>query len=500
MRERRILVYASIAQDASLACKVLASAGLDTAVCSGSEAMLEALGEGAAALLVVEEVIAGAAIQPLKRFVDQQPAWSDLPILVLTKRGADSLEAQRAAEYLGNVTLLERPVRTIALVTAARSALRARERQYQVRLAEQRKDEFLATLAHELRNPLAPIRTATAIVRQLQPPAETGRQMDVIDRQTLHLTRLVDDLLDVARISTGKVALDPQRTPLRAVVTHALELARTALQEKRHRLEVRQPEGDAVLQADHARVVQSVANLLVNAAKYTPPEGLVELDVSLAGDRVVFRVRDNGRGLAAGSLDKIFEMFAQAPAPGEPPAGLGIGLNLARRFAELHGGTLTASSAGLGRGSEFMLSLPVLAPQDGPMADGAQGAPAGTAVQAERKILVVDDNNDAADTLGELLSLYGFDVMVAYDGAEAVEKVAAARPDIVLMDIGMPRMDGYQAARLIRDRAQEVRLYALTGWGQALDRRRAEDAGFHHHFVKPVDVDALVERLRSSRP
>ena len=493
--ERRILIYPAVAQDGLLASKVLASVGIETLVCNGSEGVLAALAEGAGALLVVEEVIAGAAIQPLKRFVDAQPAWSDLPILVLTKRGADSVEAQRAVEHLGNVTLLERPVRTIALISAAHSALRARERQYQVRLADQRKDEFLATLAHELRNPLAPIRTSVSIIRHLQPSDAVRKLADIVDRQVVHLTRLVDDLLDVARITTGKVALNSTHTTLSAVITHALEIAASFVQEKGHRLEVAQPSVDVALEADHARVVQSVANLLVNAAKYTPPHGRIDLTASVEGKTVTFRVRDNGRGLEPASLTRIFDLFAQAKSPDEPLSGLGIGLNLARKFAEMHGGSITATSDGLGHGSEFSLTLPVVVGVEEPASgSGAQAAADGA---VGRRVLVVDDNKDAADTLEAFLTLEGFTVAVAYDGAAALEKVQSHVPDVVLMDIGMPRMDGYEAARMVRAAGHPVRLIALTGWGQALDKAKAQQAGFDHHLVKPVDLATIVEVLKA---
>ena len=492
--ERRILIYPAVAQDGLLAGKVLSSVGIETLICRGTEAVLAALAEGAGALLVVEEVISGAALQPLKRFVEAQPAWSDLPILVLTKRGADSVEAQRAIEHLGNVTLLERPVRTIALISAAHSALRARERQYQVRLADQRKDEFLATLAHELRNPLAPIRTSISLIRRLQPSQEVRKLADVVDRQAVHLTRLVDDLLDVARITTGKVALNAAHTTLSAVVTHALEIAASPMREKAHQLEVVRPPEDFTLDADHARIVQSLANLLVNAAKYTPPRGHITLTASVEAPLVTFRVRDDGRGLEPASLTRIFELFAQAKAADEPPTGLGIGLNLARKFAELHGGSITATSAGLGQGSEFVLTLPVVVgveqPQSGVAPPATDGAGAGC------RVLVVDDNKDAADTLEAFLSMEGFDVAVAYDGVEALAKVQSHAPDVVLMDIGMPRMDGYEAARMLRASGRPVRLIALTGWGQALDKVKAQQAGFDRHFVKPVDLATIVDALR----
>ena len=490
----RILIYVSTAQDGVLATRVLGAAGIETFVCTGIPGVVAELGRGCGALLMAEEVIRGAALLPLRAYVQAQPAWSDLPILVLTTRGSDSIDAQRAVETLGNVSLLERPVRTIGLISAVHSALRARERQYQVRLADQRKDEFLATLAHELRNPLAPIRTSMSIISRLQPLPEIARLSAIVDRQVMHLTRLVDDLLDVARITTGKVVLQAQRTTLRSVLTHALEISSSAMQDKGHRLTVVQPEEEHPMDADHARIVQSLANLLGNAAKFTPQDGEILVTATVQGPMAQFSVRDNGKGLQGKSLETIFELFAQAPTPGEPSSGLGIGLNLARRFAQMHGGTIEASSEGLGRGSTFVLSLPVVVAQE-----AARSAPAAAPADHtdRRRILVVDDNADAADTLQAFLDIEGFSTAVAYDGQAAVEAVRSDPPDVVLMDIGMPRMDGYEAARRIRAATQGIRLIALTGWGQELDRQKAELAGFDRHFVKPVDLQKLLECLET---
>ena len=330
---------------------------------------------------------------------------------------------------------------------------------------------------------------------RLRPCGEVEKLADIVDRQVVHLTRLVDDLLDVARITTGKVALNSMRTTLAAVITHALEIASSSVQEKGHLLEVSQPHEAYALDADHARIVQSVANLLVNAAKYTPAGGTISLVATVEGPVVTFRVRDNGRGLEADSLNRIFEMFAQAKSPDEPLSGLGIGLNLARKFAEMHGGTISAASEGLGKGSEFVLTLPVVAGVQAPDAPAAD--PAADCGGDGRRVLVVDDNSDAADTLEALLQMEGFAVTVAYDGASAVHKVEAEHPDIVLMDIGMPRMDGYEAARVIRAGGRPVRLIALTGWGQELDKARAQEAGFDYHFVKPVDLPTLLAALKT---
>jgi len=494
--ERRIVICAPTGRDAALTASVLQSVGIHSIVCANSNELMEQLPLGAGALLLVEEVVSGAAMRPLAEYVAAQPTWSDIPILLLTRSGADSLDVQRAVEYLGNVTLVERPVRAIALITATRSAVRARERQYQVRDADKRKDEFLATLAHELRNPLAPIRTSMGILKHLYPDSgQITEVRHVVDRQVGHLTRLVDDLLDVARITSGKVTLKKEKITLESVVNHAVEISGSVMESKQHRLEVRKPDKPFLLQADHARLVQSVANLLVNAAKFTPYDGHIVLRAEVTGPVVTFRITDNGIGLEPSSLARIFELFAQTPVPGEAPTGLGIGLSLARQFAEMHGGTLRAHSEGLGRGSEFVLALPVVL-------EGEQPAPAVQAAapdlpEKSQKILVVDDNVDAANTLGGLLGMDGFTVTTAYNGIAAVAAAEAHSPDIVVMDIGMPGMDGYDAARLIRQQPgnENIVLIALTGWGQSTDKTRASLAGFNHHLVKPVDYDSLMACL-----
>lgn len=496
--ERRIVICTPTGQDAALTSRVFRSVNIGSMVCRDTSELLEQLPRSAGALLLAEEVISGSAMRPLAEYVAGQPTWSDLPILLLTRSGADSLDVRRAVDRLGNVTLLERPVRTIALISAARSAIRARERQYQVRDADQRKDEFLATLAHELRNPLAPIRTSMGILKHLQPDSDpVTRLRNVVDRQVTHLTRLVDDLLDVARITSGKVVLKKDRITLRSVVNHAVELSSSAMEAKKHRLDVSETESDYLLNADHARLVQSVANLLVNAAKFTPHQGHIVLRTQVDGDTVTFSVRDNGIGLEPVSLTRIFDLFAQTPVPGEAPTGLGIGLSLARQFAEMHGGTLHAVSDGLGRGSEFVLTLPVVVGhKQSPLSEDVAVVTPAIAGRF-RKVLVVDDNVDAADTLNALLGMDGFSVSTVYDGVAAVTQARAIAPDVVIMDIGLPGMDGYDAARLIRQQPGGARilLIALTGWGQSTDRQRASEAGFDHHLVKPVDYELLVKCL-----
>ncbi|AYQ28343.1 MULTISPECIES: response regulator [unclassified Polaromonas] len=496
--ERRIVICAPTGRDGALTAKVLQSVGIHSIVCANSDELMQQLPLGAGAVLLVEEVVSGSGMRPLAEYVATQPTWSDIPILLLTRSGADSLDVQRAVEHLGNVTLVERPVRTIALITATRSAVRARERQYQVRDADKRKDEFLATLAHELRNPLAPIRTSMGILKHLYPESGQITQVrNVVDRQVSHLTRLVDDLLDVARITSGKVTLKKGEITLQSVVNHAVEISGSAMESKQHRLEVQEPDTPYLLDADHARLVQSVANLLVNAAKFTPPGGHIVLRAEVEGPVVTFRVTDNGIGLEPASLAKIFDLFVQTPVPGEAPTGLGIGLSLARQFAGMHGGTIHATSEGLGRGSEFVLTLPVVL-QAVPPALELPVPVAAPALQGNaKKILIVDDNVDAANTLAALLGMDGFAVTTAYDGVAAVAAAQAGTPDVVVMDIGMPGMNGYDAARLMRQQphSDKMVLVALTGWGQSTDKTLAAQAGFNHHLVKPVDYESLMSCL-----
>jgi signal transduction histidine kinase/CheY-like chemotaxis protein len=496
--EKRVLMYGPPGRDAAVAEKMFAAVGIEVAHCAAQQALAQQLEQGAGALMLGEEALSPALLAVLSAFLDRQPPWSDLPILLLAKHGAESLEAQRAVEKLGNVTLLERPVRAMALLSAGRSALRARARQYEMRALDQRKDEFLAALAHELRNPLAPIRNATSIIERMHPTPQVVKLVGIVDRQVSHLKRLVDDLLDVARITNGKLELQRSVTTVAKVLLHAIEIAQEGITAKGHRLTLEQPPGEVELHADHVRLVQSVANLLVNAAKFTPPAGEIVLAVRVDAHVVRFSVRDTGKGLEPDFLGRIFQMFAQSRTVGEPTSGLGLGLHLTRAFAQLHGGSLEARSDGPGRGSEFVLSLPVVVQLEHAFA---------TERRPDRgplpgKILVVDDNVDAANTLGALLALQGAVVEIAHDGAQAVTAVKTHAPDAVVMDIGMPVMNGYDAARAIRAALAEraPTLIALTGWGQYSDKALAREAGFDFHFVKPLDIEELVgclSRVRS---
>jgi signal transduction histidine kinase/ActR/RegA family two-component response regulator len=496
--ERRILVYGRPGRDAALTEKVFGAASLKVSHCQSPQELAAQLHEGVGALMLREESLCPAVMAAVSAYLEGQPPWADLPILLLAKHGADSLESRRAIERLGNVTLLERPVRTMALISAAQSALRARERQYEMRALNQRKDEFLAALAHELRNPLAPIGNAMAILQRLHPSPQTERLSGMVDRQVRHLKRLVDDLLDVARITNGKLELQRSLTTVDKVIEHAVEIAQEGITAKAHRLTIEAPEGRTELHADHVRMVQSLANLLVNAAKFTPPSGEITLSVVVKPPNAEFRVRDNGMGLEAEFLGRIFNMFSQSRAVGEPTTGLGLGLHLTRAFAQLHGGTLTARSDGPNRGSEFILAVPAVVQSSGTDAEMQRSR----ASSLNFRVLVVDDNVDAASTLGALLTLQGASVDVAHDGAQALAYIRTQRPEAVVMDIGMPVMNGYDTARAIRAAMPDgaPTLIALTGWGQYADKARALEAGFDFHFVKPLQIDELIGCLETLQP
>ena len=489
----RVLIYSMSADDSAVAVKVIAKSQLDARAVTNADQLRAELEAGVGALLIMEEALVGHVLAAVRAYVAAQPAWSDLPILILTKRGADSVEVQRAMEHLGNVTLLERPVRTMALVSALQAALRGRKRQYEVRALNERKDQMLATLAHELRNPLAPIRNAMEVLQRMYPDPKGTNLMDIVKRQTTHLKRLVDDLLDVARITNGKLELQMAPTSVAQVVTHALEIAEGAINAHGHRLAVRQPEEPVRLRADHVRLVQAVSNLLLNAAKFTPPGGDITLNVTVTPPVVEFSVTDTGRGIEPQALARIFDMFEQSRAVGEPSAGLGLGLHLARAFAELHGGSARAKSGGLGQGSEFTLSLPIVAPND----PNAAGHGSRVVPLAPRRGRVVYHNASPAHTLQALLPRLVMTAAAVPYGAAAVEYVRGNAPEAVVMDIGMPVMNGYEAARLIRQMIpkRDIVLIALTGWGQYADKARAAEAGFDFHFVKPLQIEDLMACL-----
>ncbi len=368
--------------------------------------------------------------------------------------------------------------------------------------ADLRKDEFLATLAHELRNPLAPIRNGVELLKRSSgQPGQVQAVVGVMERQMSHLVRLVDDLIDVSRITRNKLELRRERVQLAQVVQAAVEASRPLIEAKEHRLEVRLPATPVHLDADLTRLVQVFTNLLNNAAKYTDRGGRITLVAERLGAEVEVVVSDDGSGIPVEQQGRLFEMFTQLDRSLErAQAGLGIGLAMVRRLVELHGGSVALRSEGLGRGASATVRLPVvLAPL--PVA-AAQDGTAAREAPPRRRVLVVDDNTDAAQSLALVLELMGNTVALAADGVEAVEQAERMRPDVVMLDIGMPRMNGYEAARRIRAQPEnrDTVLIAFTGWGQDEDRRRSEQAGFNLHLTKPVDPSALESLLAALPP
>jgi PAS domain S-box-containing protein len=367
--------------------------------------------------------------------------------------------------------------------------------------ADRRKDEFLATLAHELRNPLAPISSGLHILKSSTDPSMAGTALEIMQRQVGQMVRLVDDLLDVARITTGKVELRCEPFDLAAAIADAAETSQLALADREQPFTITAPPRPIYVNADRTRLAQVFANLLNNSAKYSEPGQPVSIAFARDGGDAVVRVRDAGIGIHPEMLPRVFDMFRQADRTGgRSRGGLGIGLSLVRRITELHGGTVSAHSEGLGLGSEFVVRIPAM-PEAvaGVPAGNVQHGQSGNGGTARRRILVVDDNLDAAEALAALLAIDGHETRIAHDGPEAIELAKRFHPDVVFLDIGMPTLDGHETARLIRQQpwGKDMVLVALTGWGQHEDRRRSQDAGFNHHLVKPADP-AVVLKLLSS--
>jgi PAS domain S-box-containing protein len=373
-----------------------------------------------------------------------------------------------------------------------------RVRLEQLAEADRRKDEFLATLAHELRNPLAPIRNSLEILKVPALDASIAqRTRDVMERQVHHLVRLVDDLLDVSRVMRGKIDLRREPLELATAVSRAVEMSQSLIEAQHHTLNVSIPENAVTVHADAVRLTQVIGNLLANSAKYTEANGHIWLSIAAEGPWAVLRVRDDGVGIAADMLPHVFDLFVQGDhALTRSAGGLGIGLTLVKNLVEMHGGTVEAHSAGPGTGSEFIVRLPLLAHAPAPK---TQPSDARRAATAPLKVLVVDDNRDAAQSLATLLHLHGHEVHVAYDGASAIALATDRPPNVVFLDIGMPGLDGYEVARRLRALPQldATVLAALTGWGQEGDRRRTAEAGFDHHIVKPPDSEAILSLMEN---
>ena len=431
-----------------------------------------------------------------------------------------ALALRNAQEYNGHEIVIERPDGRRITALAHASPLRdehgrvygavnmlvdiseRKAAEEVLRTTSRYKDEFLGTLAHELRNPLAPLRNAIEILNLKVPPCvETTSALAVIDRQMKQMTRLIDDLMDLSRITRDKLELKRTHVKLAEVVHVALETSQPLIEAGEHRFTLQMPGEPITLEGDAARLAQVVSNLLNNAAKFTPRGGHIMLRVSRDGDEAVLRVRDTGIGIASEALPCIFEMFAQADHSLERSStGLGVGLTLVRRLVDLHGGTIEAHSEGRDLGAEFVIRLPAARKASG-RSRSESSASGSDLPTTSLRILVVDDNIDSATTMAELLAMHGHELHTAFDGLQGLEEAIRFKPDVVILDIGMPKMNGYTVARRIRERMDGTQplLIAVTGWGQEEDRMRSKAAGFDHHLVKPVDPAELVTLL-GTRP
>jgi len=402
---------------------------------------------------------------------------------------AELYRKTRALERL-NAELEQRVTERTAALVATTAALQE---------ADQRKDEFLAMLAHELRNPLAPIRTAVQLLRLKELEShQRSRARDVIERQVEHLVTLIDDLLDVSRITRGMITLQREPVLVGAIVARAVETTRPAIDANHHELTLDLPDELIAVDGDKTRLVQVLANILHNASKFMDPGGRIQLKVTREGSHVAISVSDTGIGIPSELIPKIFDLFTQVHSKAEGAQnGLGIGLALVRRLTEMHGGTVTACSEGPGRGTAFTVRIPALASEK---VRSQAGVPETIPVVGPRRILVADDNRDAAESLALQLQLAGHEVRTAYDGVQALDAAKNFKPHIVVLDLGMPRMDGYETARRMRLRrwGKTATLIALTGWGQQQDRQRTTEAGFDAHLVKPVSESLLFQALASA--
>jgi signal transduction histidine kinase len=457
------------------------------------------MGAALAAALLLSAWLQRAVTRPILEVTDAARA-------VVERRDYGARAGKTTEDEIGvladafNSMLREVQARSEALVASneslQREMLERVEAEEALRVADRRKDEFLATLAHELRNPLAPIRNALYIMQTAaDDPQLSANARAMIERQLHQMVRLVDDLLDVSRITTGKLALRRERVELRSVAQNALEAVEPLMHARGHALKVEMPPAGVYVNADPTRLAQVFLNLLNNAAKFTDPGGRIEFRLGVADGELVARVRDNGIGIPAEMRDRIFEMFAQADRSLERSTmGLGVGLSLSRRLVELHGGTIEMHSEGPGRGAEFIVRIPV------PSADVGRERPAAAAPQRlgeRRRILLADDNRDFAASLASLLRGMGNEVRVEHDGAAALAAVEEFKPEIAFLDIGMPKLNGFDIARKIRGMNARALLVAVTGWAQPSDRRLAQEAGFDDYMVKPVEMEKIEAVLRA---
>jgi signal transduction histidine kinase/ActR/RegA family two-component response regulator len=499
-------VLAPSGRDGELAVRVLSQSGITAVRCADTAELRAELRAGVGALLLTEEVLTPETIADLAEVLGSQLPWSDLPVLVFA--GAQNREesiataVRRLAEH-AEITLIDRPTRKVTLISAVESALRARSRQYEVRdlllqleNGVRERDRFLAMLSHELRNPLAAIQTAIELMERKDAQTLT-REREVVSRQIRVLSRLVDDLLDLSRLTLGKIVIAQVAVDATELVERCVQAHRPLAENHGIELSLRADGPRFTTRGDSVRLEQVLNNLLANALKYTPRGGHVAIRVSVAGGMGEIRIQDDGIGIDSRVLPRIFDPFTQDDDTiDRSKGGLGIGLTLVRHLVQLHGGTVSAESAGRGAGSTFVLRLPVA------KARVTSSAPALALGPAHpRRILVIEDNPDLRDGMKGLLEQVGHEVLVSSDGEDGVAKALARRPDVILVDIGLPKLDGYKVAeRLRHSLSNEVMLVAVSGYGSQQDRLKAFAAGFDFHLTKPITLKTVLDVVERSGP
>jgi signal transduction histidine kinase/CheY-like chemotaxis protein len=489
-----VLVLAPRGRDGELMQQLLASASIEAEVAT-VDRVVAAVSGNAGAVVITQEALDSTFRERFASALPTQPPWSDLPIIVLVNTPTTDVLVALTRE-LGNLTVLERPVAPLTLLAAVRSALRTRARQHAARVAIEQRDQFLAMLGHELRNPLAAIVLAAKLARDGGDRYQLDQRLEVIERQSNVLARLVDDLLDVARVTTGKVRLRREPVDIDAAIRSCI----SALDDKARRRTITvvfTSGSGTVIEGDTVRIEQVLSNLLSNAIKYSPAGRTVRIESARVRDTCEIRVRDQGIGIALDMQPHVFDLFAQVDGSiDRAEGGMGIGLTLVERLVRLHSGSIELVSAGLGQGSEFIIRLPVgNPPVDDKVLDISPRRDANKV-----RVVLVEDNADLRELTQEMLEALGCSVEVAVDGLEGVERILSSSPDVAIVDIGLPGLDGFGVARKVREQLGPSQLLvAVTGYGRDQDREEAHRAGFDLHMTKPMSVDALRDLLVTAR-
>lgn len=490
-----VVVLAPLGRDASLICAILREHGYACRPITHLDEIRTLLPAGLGAAIVGEEALAPEALAQLGVALAAQPSWADLPFVLLTSSQPAAGAPPPSQCQLGNVAMLDRPVQVRTLVGAVAAALRARGRQYASRREIAQRDQFLAMLGHELRNPLGTILFATEFLRRTSERTAPDKHLDIVLRQASHLARLVDDLLDASRVTAGKLVLSPKVLDVRLAMQLVVQACQDRIQKRGLSISLMAPDEPLLVEADPVRLEQVLSNVITNAVKYTPAGGRIDVTLERTCTTARVRVRDTGIGMEPDMVPRVFELFAQAPtAIARTQGGMGIGLTLVKHLVEMHGGQVEAQSDGPGQGSEFTISLP--------LSSAKVRTPSSIPVSPLRalRLVVIEDNPDLGEILREMLEHAGHQVQMATDGTAGVALISAVQPDCALVDIGLPGLNGYEVAEEVRRRPHPPKLVALTGYGQPEDRQRALEAGFDAHLKKPVEIDALERVLMRVTP